>query len=201
MQAMPHSQRWLKQLTALHGNQTANAIISRTQIHYHRLIAADPPIIPRHPKAKKELTNLLYPGLALFRTLTEEDPDTTRVLATNELLFKAEFFSGLGFGIGLINYLPDPFPIIRPILRMMIRSQYLPGSQVVVEDNLNCFAINTTRCFKLDVLTDLKARDLTSLYCKTDDWLSEKLPKVHWRRTKTLARGDEICDFRWCRQD
>jgi L-2-amino-thiazoline-4-carboxylic acid hydrolase len=36
------------------------------------------------------------------------------------------------------------------------------------------------------------------LYCLADDWLMENLPaSIKWERTKTLARGNELCDFRW----
>jgi predicted ArsR family transcriptional regulator len=46
------------------------------------------------------------------------------------------------------------------------------------------------------------APELTPLYCQMDDLLFEALPpEIRWERTKTLGRGDEICDFRWTRQE
>jgi hypothetical protein len=135
----------------------------------------------------------------VYRALFNLTPDTTSRLAIVEKLFRADFFREMSIGISLLNYLPDPFPLIRPVLRLMTRQQYLPGSQIVVEDSPNCFAIDTNQCFILDVLTALNARELTVLFCNTDDWLSEALPRIHWLRTTTLARGGKKCDFRWCR--
>ncbi|HBG74031.1 MAG: hypothetical protein A2X25_08465 [Chloroflexi bacterium GWB2_49_20] len=199
MLGMPHSRRWNKLLADSHGRQAASTIMLNAQGEYQQLMAVVPSIPARTHALRNCLKTRIYPGLALYRALLEDSPDTAQTLNLVERLLRADFFSGISRGIRLMNSLPDPFPLIRPVLKMMTRQQYLPGSQMVIEDSPDCFAINTTHCFTLDVLTALNARELTTLYCKTDDWLSEALPKVHWLRTKTLARGDKLCDFRWCR--
>ena len=101
-------------------------------------------------------------------------------------------------GIRALNYLPNPFFIVRPVLKMMARDEYLPGAQEIVEDSADCFALNVYRCFILDTLVKHNAKELTAIYCNTDDWLADVLPKISWERTKTLARGGDCCDFRWC---
>ncbi|MFU8773966.1 MAG: L-2-amino-thiazoline-4-carboxylic acid hydrolase [Anaerolineales bacterium] len=75
----------------------------------------------------------------------------------------------------------------------------LPGSQEVIEDNGDCFALHVYRCFILDSLRAHNATELTVLFCKTDDWLAAALPKVRFERTKMLSQGYDHCDFRWCR--
>jgi len=199
MQSMPHSRRWKKLLAETLGKPAAHAIIRTAQVEFQQLMAAGSPIPVRTTNLRNNLRTRIYPGLAIYRALFDLTPDTTSRLDIVEKLFRSDFFRGMNLGIRLMNYLPDPFPLIRPVLRIMTRQQYLPGSQMLVEDSSDCFAIDTKRCLILDVLTALNARELTVLYCKTDDWLSESLPKVHWLRTKTLAQGDELCDFRWCR--
>jgi len=199
MRSFPHSKRWHTRLTRNHSRQAADSLIFRADVHYHQLISGTPPFQGLHPSLTRELRDLIYPALAMYQAMLEADPNRELALAEMEILMKEDFFRGLGAGIGILNFLPDPFPVVRPVLRMMTRSQYPPGFQVVVEDDRDCFAINATRCFKLEVLTLLNAGELTRLYCKTDDWLSAKLPKIHWLRTKTLAGGHDMCDFRWCR--
>jgi len=196
---MPHSRRWKRLLAESLDKPAAAAIIRSAQKEYRQLKAANSPIPVRSTNLRDNLDTRIYPGLAIYRALFELTPDTTFRLEIVEKLFRADFFRGMIHGIRLMNYLPDPFPLIRPVLRIMTRQQYLPDSQIIVEDSPNCFALDTRHCFILDVLTALNARELTVLYCKTDDWLSEALPRVHWLRTKTLAQGDEKCDFRWCR--
>ena len=142
----------------------------------------------------------VYPGLAVYKTLLIKNPDQEIALATMEILFRKGFFEVMLFGIHLLAQLPDPFPTIRPVLKMSSRSEYLPGSQEVIEDSPNCYALNTYRCYILETLKAYDAAELTGLFCKTDDWLTEALPRITWERTKTLARGDDFCNFRWSRQ-
>ena len=198
MQPMPHSRKWNKLLAEALGKPVAAASIRTAQIEYEQLLAAGSPVPVRSTGLRNSLKARIYPGLAIYRALFDLSPDIVYRLEIVEKLFRADFFTGVNKGIRLLNNLPNPFPFIRPVIRSMTRQQYLPGSQIVVEDSPDCFAFDTRHCFILDVLTALNARELTTLYCKTDDWLSEALPKVHWLRTKTLAQGDEKCDFRWC---
>jgi hypothetical protein len=196
---MPHSRRWKRLLAEIVGKPTAAAIIRTAQKDYRELLAAGSPISISTTTLRHSLNTRIFPGLSLYRALSEFIPDTTDRLNIVEKLFRADFFGGMTLGIRLLNNLRDPFPFIRPVLRIMTKQPYLPGSQILVEDSPECYALDSQRCFTLDVLTALNAKELTVLYCKTDDWLSEALPKVRWLRTKTLAQGDEKCDFRWCR--
>jgi hypothetical protein len=197
---MPLSRRWSTLLADTLGKPSAKEIVRSARLEYEHLLAAGSPIPIKVHTLRNNLKTRIFPGLAIYRALIPSTPDVSSRLAIVESLFRADYFGGMSHGIRLMNNLPDPFPLIRPVLRMMTSQPYLPGSQVLVEDSPDCFAIDTHRCFILDVLTALEAREMTAIFCKTDDWLSEELPKVHWLRTKTLAQGDEKCDFRWCRR-
>jgi hypothetical protein len=142
----------------------------------------------------------ILPGLAMYKALLEVNNDHKAVLAQMEEFFKAAFFTTQLKGIRLVNHLPDPFTIVRPALKSMTRDASLPGAQEVVEDTPNCYAINVYRCLIFDVLTRHQAAELTPLFCRTDDWLAEAMPKIGWARTQTLASGGDHCDFRWYRK-
>jgi hypothetical protein len=198
MDRMPHTQVWLQCLTGMYDAQQAWALISRAEflyLDYSRQHASE----ARWPN-RTALKVRILPGLAIYNSLLEVNDDPEKVLAEMEPLFKSAFFTQRMQGIRLLNNLPDPFPLVRPVLKMMTRDDYLPGSQEVVEDTPDCYAVTVYRCFILDVLTRHHAAELTALYCKTDDWLAEALPKISWQRTQTLGRGGDCCDFRWCRQ-
>lgn len=165
---------------------------------YRELLPAYGHIYARH--LRSQLTNLILPGLALYQTLIVDlNGEREAALDESETLFRVGFFALERRFIPLLRVLPDPFPILRHVLRQMDKNIYLPGASEVVEDTVNCFAVNTYRCFILDTLRDAGAPELTPLYCKTDDWLAELLPGVRWLRTGTLALGADCCDFRWCR--
>ena len=197
MSRMPHSRVWRQSLSRLYDSQKADAFISRAQDYYAEY-CAQPPNDPGRANRRLLKTRIL-PGLSVYRALLEQNEDRGKVLAEMDILFKAAFFPTVMRGIRVLNYLPDPFPIVRPVLRMMTRDEYVPGAQEIAEDGPDFFAVNVYRCFILDTLAEHHAQELTASYCSTDDWLAELMPKISWERTKTLGRGGDCCDFRWCR--
>ncbi|MGA9349224.1 MAG: L-2-amino-thiazoline-4-carboxylic acid hydrolase [Anaerolineae bacterium] len=118
-----------------------------------------------------------------------------------ETLFRAAF-AGLRGLMPLLGRLPDPFALFRQAAHCVLRFGFPPQGWEMewVEDSGQWLAFNVRRCFYLDVFTAYGAPELTALYCKIDDLMYEALPSsITWERTKTLGRGDDLCDFRWCR--
>ena len=194
---MPHSRIWQHNLSKMYGNEGANAILSRAQTYYGDFCTQHSTEANRANQAV--LKRRVLPGLSVYKALLEENDNHEKILAQMDALFRAAFFKGRMPGIRVLNCLPNPFSIVRPMLKMMTRNEYLPGAQEIVEDGPACFALNVYRCLIFDTLVKHNAEELTALYCNTDDWLAEGLPKISWERTKTLGRGGDCCDFRWCR--
>jgi len=197
MSRMPHSRIWHRRLSGLYDSQRAAAFISRAQEYYDGLCGQHSAEANR--ANRRDLKERVLPGLAIYKALPDENDNRDKVISEVDILFRAAFFTTMMRGIRILNHLPDPFPIARPVLKMMTRDEYLPGAQQIVEDSTDCFALNVYRCFILDTLDAHDASELTASYCSTDDWLAELLPKISWERTKTLGRGGDCCDFRWCR--
>jgi hypothetical protein len=198
MTQMPHSRTWQQVLSSLYDERTARMLVARAAVLHTCYWLEDANGVQRSDR--QTLRTRVLPGLAIYMALLEINEDRDKVLSQMEELFKAAFFTTQLRGIRLLNSFPDPFPIVRPVLRSMPRTAYLPGSQEIMEDTRDCFAISVYRCFILDVLTRHQAAELTPLFCLTDDWLSEAMPKIGWERTNTLGRGGDCCDFRWYRK-
>jgi hypothetical protein len=194
---MPHLKTWRRLLADERGEQPAAALAAEMQARYDALIADAPRTLDRSLRA--QLAGRILPGLALYQVLRATGMDGAAALAEMEPLFRAAFFARMQQGLRWFAHLPAPFPVVRLVLRWMVRSPYRPDAQEIIEDSADCFAVNVYRCFILDTLTAHGAPELTALYCQTDDWLAEALPQVKWLRTRTLGRGDELCDFRWRR--
>ena len=194
---MKHAQKWQNWLGRRYGPHEAQRLISKAIDVFDQTWVED--VGEWERVYRNTLRKRILPVLSIYKVLLEEGGDPEKVLEEVEELMRISFFTPMLQGIRILNLLPDPFPIIRPTLRWMTKED-LPGSQEVIEDSRDCFALNVYRCFTLDTLTVFGAPELTHLFCNTDDWLSEAMSKVSWERTKTLGRGDEVCDFRWCRQ-
>lgn len=195
-----HLRIWKRTLKRRRESADAEALIQEIKREHDQLQASQPGMANRTLQAQWD--NLIAPGLALYRVLSAEgNKDRQAVLDETEILFETSFFTVERKLVKLLNLLPEPFPLLRFGLRSMTKNHYLPGASEVIEDSETCFAANTHRCFILDTLMEHGAPELTILYCKTDDWLAAEVPKVRWLRTKTLANGNKLCDFRWCRGD
>lgn len=197
MARMPHSRTWQQSLSGMVDHQKALALVSRAQAFYDGFLVA---YVAETNRANwKTLITRILPGLSIYKALLEENGDQQKALADVDILFRAAFFSRRMQGIRILNYFPDPFPIVKPVLKIMTKDEYMPSSQEIVEDSADCYAVNIYRCFILDTLIKHGARELTACFCNTDDWLAEALPKIGWERTQTLGRGGDCCDFRWRR--
>lgn len=197
MAKMPHSRKWQQALSEIYGNQKSRELIFRAKAYYERYRK---PLSHQVRKADRiTLERRVLPGLSIYKVLLEENDDQEKVLAEVRVLFRVAFFTTLLRGIRILNYLPSPYLVIRPVLRVMTRTENMADVQEIIEDSQACFAINVYRCLILNTLAEHNAAELTVLYCEMDDWLTEAIPKIGWERTKTLGRGDNCCDFRWCR--
>jgi hypothetical protein len=145
------------------------------------------------------LVHLVLPGLALYRTLQDRGLEQEEALLEVEHVLKS-VLRRLLQGVALISGLPGSFSIFRGVTHSVIRLGFPPDGWVFepVEDNERAIAFDYQRCFYLDVLGSCGAPELTSVFCKADDWLAQALPpQIQWERTQTLAGGGDRCDFRW----
>ena len=194
---MPHARARRNLLAKSFGRVEAQSVISRAENLYAGFIQQVP--LGTSSNGQKMLKGRLYPGLAVYRSLLEIVEDQEAVLDQMEPLFKASFVNNLLPGIHLLNLLPDPFPIVRYVMRKMAFGADGVYEQEIVEDTPDTFAFNTHKCIIHETLLSHDAGELTPLFCSTDDWLAAALPKISWERTQTLGRGGDYCDFRWSR--
>lgn len=199
---MPHLDVWQRVMTEQRGEVEAAMLAARVQARYDELYAQRPRFSGRALRFHVE-SNIL-PALVLYQVLQEAESDTSQedvleevaglleVAMRDRLIKRSEFF----------EHVPRPFAVFRWSARWFMRLLFPPAGweMEMVEDSDECFAFNVHRCFYLDVLTAYGAPELTRLFCWLDDLAYEALPPtITWERTRTLGRGDDCCDFRWCR--
>ncbi len=196
---MPHAALWRRVLAEKRGEADADRLLDRAQTRYDKLYAERPR--PASRALRFHIERSILPGLALYQTLLEKGDDRDAALSEMESLL-APSLAGLRWLLPLLGRLPDPFAAFRRIVPQVMRFGFPPEGWGIepVEDSEDCYAYNIRRCIYLDTLTSYGAPELTPLYCAGDDTLFEALPpSITWGRTMTLGRGDERCDFRWCR--
>jgi hypothetical protein len=175
-------------------------LAARVQACYDELYAHRPRF--HHPALRRHLEEGVLPSLALYQTLREENDDQEAALAEIDRILAALVErSGRRRLVQLMGRLPDPFAILRIANRWAMKRVYPPEGWRFewVEDSEQCIAYDARECFYLNVLRAYGVPELTAHLCVIDDLLFGDLPGIFWGRTKTLSRGDDRCNFRFCR--
>ena len=196
---MPNLAVWQRALAEQRGETNAARLAALAQDRYDELYAARPR--PAKRVLRFHVERGMLPGLAVYQTLLEESGDRQAALAEMESL-SVWTLPGVRRLMPLLARLPDPFPVFRHLDRWVMGLGFpAEGWEIEpLEDSDDRFAFDIRRCFYLDTLTTYGAPELTPVYCARDDALFALLPpSITWERTMTLGRGDDRCNFRWCR--
>jgi len=195
---LPARKRFYNKLSEIKYDSLATIIILDAEKSYNNLLTSS---LSDHKYQNRMIVKRVLPMLSIFQSLISQSFTQEEAILIIETLMKETFFTTQLSGIRLLNHLfPDPFPLIKPFLRLMMRFSDTPKGQEIKRDDSECFAINVYQCFIHDTLKELDASELTPVFCATDDLLSAAMPKIEWKRTQTLGRGGEMCDFCWCRK-
>lgn len=199
---MPHLDISQRVLAETRGEVKAALLAARVQARYDELYARRPHF--HRPALRRHLEASILPGLALYQTLREERDEQEAVMAEIDRLFTAwAEHSDPSKLMRIMRHLPDPFAILRIGNRLVLKTSFPPEGWTFewVEDSDQCIAYDIRECFYLNVLTAYGAPELTAHFCQGDDLVFGNIPGVSWERTKTIGRGDDRCDFRFCRAD
>jgi hypothetical protein len=197
---MPYLDTGQSVLAETRGLVRATLLTARVQARYDELYARR--LHFGQPALRQHYEEGILPALALYQTLREDGDDQEAALADIDRILAAMIErSGRRRLVQAMGRLPDPFAVLRIANRLAIKYRYPPQGWRFewVEDGEQCIAYDARECFYVNVLTFYGAPELTAHLCVIDDLLYGDLPGIAWKRTKTLSRGDDRCDFRFCR--
>ena len=173
-------------------------LVRNADKRFGELLAEHP--LPDNRHLKWHLREYILPGLAIYQALRAEGRSQESALGAFDQIVEVVVapsqrqMSRLG-----------GFPLIYPLLRLVIRSamrQYpQEGWQTDwVENSREAIRFNMRSCFYFDVLSRHGAPELTASFCRGDDLVYGQMsPHLEWKRTQTIGRGAEYCDFCFAR--
>ncbi len=193
---------WEKLLAEQFGKTEAQALIARVQAQYQKLcIGITSP--PLNRVLRFHLYQSILPGLALYLVLLEKGLSKKAALVEIDRIFATSFSASIKMmrfelpGIDSFELLRKTFP---RLLNLIFPEQ--GWNKEWVENSSTTLAFNMHSCFYLEVLAAHGARELTTVYCKFDDLMFNNMPpSIRWERTQTLARGHQMCNFRWSNEE
>lgn len=191
---------WQSVLAERHGIREARRLAELIRQAYGSLLAERP--LPKNPALRRHVTRNILPGLALYRVLLQEsNGDRQAALEMVDMALRESTLVKSRRLLAPMKILPTPFWLVRLFFKIQMTAFPAEGWDFhFTEDNNERFAFNATRCFYLNTLTTYGAPELTASFCKTDDVMAELFPPtVRFVRPHTLGRGNELCDFQYCR--
>lgn len=191
---------WRQVLSRRHGVAKAQQLAAAVRRQRAALIAEAR--MPENPGLRQHLQANILPGLALYRVLLQEHAgDKQAALAEVDDAFRPWTLAKIRWLLAPLQLLPTPFGLFKLAFTQMMKKFPAEGWDFTfVENSADRVAFNATRCFYLNTLTAYGAPELTASFCKTDEVMAELFPpSVRFVRLHTLGRGNELCDFQYCR--
>jgi hypothetical protein len=145
----------------------------------------------------RHLTQNILPGIALYDAFQSTGCSQEEAIALfdrfNQILYRgtAALYRALG-------RLPGFFPLLRVLCKRSMSVTYPAAGWTTtwLENSSKRITFHVSRCFYHDILTQYDRAFLTRSFCRVDDEVYGNMSsKAVWARTKTIGRGDLICDF------
>jgi hypothetical protein len=191
---IPLSTRFFPPLASIIGKERYGRVLAR----YRDLYASHD--LPQNPFLQWHLTEGILPGLAFYQVLRESGESRESALATIDRTF-VSLFSNNVRKMKRLGRLPFIFPFLRRFIKPAMRNYPPEGWNIEwIQNDREAIRFNMKSCFYHDVLSRYGAPELTASFCRVDDLTYENMsPALSWQRTKTIARGDAVCDFCFAR--
>ena len=146
----------------------------------------------------RHMAGSILPSIAMYRGLQEQGwkpVEARRLIRTSVLNASkpmAKFFQGLG-------KLPFFFPLFRVMCPASTKGGFGPEGWQFEWKRNDAYAIewDCHACLYAHVFRRYGVPELTPIFCESDDVMYGKIPGARWGRTKTIGRGDELCNFRF----
>lgn len=196
---MPHAADWERYMAGHCGHVRANCMINRVESRYWNLFCQRPPMVD--PALRQHLNDHILPALALYQVLQENGMEMEQSLSEVERMMYAAI-APLRKPLEWIGRFPIFFTLLRKLTPDFTHRTFPPAGWKTewVENSEQSVVFNMNSCFYLETFREYGVPELTLVFCRLDDLIYEGLsPHVRWERTGTLARGNEVCDFRWTR--
>jgi hypothetical protein len=173
------------------GGTKGDLLYKHTQERHRRLVVN---ISGYSDTQRNTLRRTIFPRIALFQVLKEDDDTRDRV----EELLRSYMCDMVGVGlhrkIDLLEHIPFFFRIFSKAYLQNMRTSDLWESEIILEEP-DRFGVNIYRCLWYDACVEHGYPELCRSFCQCDHVAFGSLQKLGFHRTQTLAEGGSCCGF------
>lgn len=149
----------------------------------------------------KHLLRSILPAAAIYGQLLERGRDGAEALARIRASVMKSDAPMRGF-LSRAGRLPGFYRLFRRMCVAGTKTAFGPAGWVFEWKRRDdaVLAWNCRRCFYVEAFARLRLPELTEIFCASDDFIYGAIPGLRWARTKTLGRGDALCNFCFIRE-
>ena len=150
------------------------------------------------PAKKAHTHSRIYPAIALFHAIAEKTGDRERARA-----FLSDFYAGESKKAGESYRRLLKFPgLYKRVPKLFVdTTKKVFGTDAgfaykFIDESRGVCRYDMLKCPYTQACERYGCPELTAAFCDSDDYSYGNLhPKLEWRRTKTLGKGGDCCDF------
>jgi hypothetical protein len=191
---MPFSYLWENDLIQILGAASANNLITRFQIEYHKLCESHGAI--SHRGLRKHLYGNIFPQMAAYKTLLK-DLSPEKALSTIQKLHLLTL-TGLKKRHEWICKFPFSYSVYRIAVPLALKYGHPSAGWKIefLENSKDQICARVHQCFYYKIMKDYGITELISIYCNGDEYVFNEMPSsyIKWGRTTTLPAGGGYCD-------
>ena len=142
---------------------------------------------------KEESHHFILPAIAVYRTLQEITPNALP-------LFREMWLEGAKMGAAYLQKKAEDNAFLQEWIPSVIPKRTETGAFLFRIDHVNDHETeyHVLRCPYVQFCRDNGCPEIITVFCDSDDVSFGNIhPRLKWGRTKTIGRGDEICDFKY----
>lgn len=175
------------------GNETANQIMKASDVKYLDLQHEY-----RHlPAEVKQHTDLIFINAAVYLCICDHLPKEEAYQIMEEATLK--YALPIGKLLDKVTRLPGMAKLFMKVFQKMLVSSFNESAgfaSTYHEKTSMAVSIDITACPYLKYFTAAGCPELCKIACTSDDVCYGHMKRVEFKRTQTLGRGGECCDFR-----
>lgn len=172
------------------GKDKSNSLLKKQEEILDTLIAN---IENKSKNQKKTLVQTILPGIALYKSLAQENMPEEEVYAHMEKYMFGTIGANMHASMQKMELVPGFYALYSRIFLKVMQKTDLQES--VQERGRDYFDVTVHKCLWHTTCTENGCPRLCHLFCDTDNVTYGGLKKLGFRRTKTLGSGEDCCDF------
>ena len=142
---------------------------------------------------KEESHHYILPAIAVYRTLQEITPNAL-------LLFREMWLEGAKMGAAYLQKKAEDDAFLQDWIPSVTPKRTETGAFLFRIDHVNDHETeyHVLRCPYVQFCRDYGCPEIITVFCDSDDVSFGNIhPRLKWGRTKTIGRGDALCDFKY----